>query len=127
MKKKCREILLTMAAFGVLTYLGHHTYLLEWLAERYFCFIWMPILVLWLFRQDILARWLSLGAFGGLFLGQLAEEVKWSIWGVENQAAHSSYWGVAIWFGAVLLALAAGLVHCRLQKGKASKANSFAI
>ena len=116
MKKKLREILITMASFTVLTYLGHHTYLLQWLAERYFCFIWAPILALWLFRQEILARWLTLGAFGGLFFGQLAEDIKWEIYGLDNMAAHSSYWGVGIWFAAVLLAFAAGMAHKALKK-----------
>ena len=120
MKKKLKEILLTMGTFGVLIYLGHHTYLLEWLAQRYFCFLWVPILLLWLFRQEILARWLTFGAFGGLFLGQLAEEIKWDVLGTHNQAAHSSYWGVGIWFGVVLLSLAAGFLHSRIKKRRES-------
>ena len=116
MKKKLKEILITMASFAISIYLGHHTYLLKWLAERYFCFIWAPILALWLFRQEILARWLTFGAFGGLFLGQLAEDIKWEIYGLDNMAAHSSYWGVGIWFAAVLLAFAAGMAHKALKK-----------
>lgn len=122
MKKKLKEIFTTMAAFGILIYLGHHTYLLEWLAERYFCFLWVPILLLWLFRQEILARWLTVGAFGGLFLGQLAEDIKWEILGLDNVAAHSSYWGVGIWFAAVALALIFGILHTWLKRKKAKKA-----
>lgn len=111
MKKKVKEIAGTMASFGVLIYLGHHTYLLEWLSRRWFCFVWVPILILWTFRQEILARWLTFGAFGGMFLGQLAEDLKWEFWGMENQAAHSSYWGVGILFGILLLALVLGMFH----------------
>lgn len=116
MKKKLKEVLITMSAFGVLIYLGHHTYLLEWLAKRYFCFVWAPVLILWIFRQELLARWLTLGAFGGLFLGQLAEDIKWGVYGLDNVAAQSSYWGVGIWFATVLLALAAGFGHKALKK-----------
>ena len=123
MKKKLKEITLTMASFGILIYLGHHTYLLEWLAERYFCFLWVPILLLWIFRQEVLARWLTFGAFGGLFLGQLAEEMKWEVLGLDNQMAHSSYWGVGLWFCAVVLAFLAGQLHTRLRnRKKASEA-----
>ena len=118
MKKKLKEICTTMASFGILIYLGHHTYLLEWLAQRYFLFLWAPILFLWIFRQEILARWLTFGVFGGLFLGQLAEDLKWEVFGMENQLAHSSYWGVGIWFAAVLLALALGILHTWLKRRK---------
>jgi len=122
MKKKLKEILLTMASFGILIYLGYHTYLLEWLAERWFCFIWAPILLLWLFRQDILARWLTFGAFGGMFLGQIAEDIKWEVLGIESQIAHSSYWGVGIWFTVVLLSLMLGIFHTWLKNKKKKEA-----
>lgn len=122
MKKKIREVFTTMLSFAILIYLGHHTYLLEWLAERYFCFIWVPILLLWLFRQEIIARWLTVGAFGGLFLGQLAEEIKWELYGLDNMAAHSSYWGVGIWFAAVALTLVLGILHICLKRKKDRKA-----
>lgn len=120
MKKKLKEILGTMASFGILIYLGHHTYLLEWLARRYFCFIWAPILILWIFRQEILARWLTFGAFGGMFLGQLAEDIKWEVYGIDSQIAHSSYWGVGIWFASILLMLAGGILHLWIRKKKDS-------
>lgn len=126
MKKKIKEILGTMASFGILIYLGHHTYLLEWLAERYFCFLWAPILLLWVFRQEILARWLTFGAFGGLFLGQIAEDMKWGVYGVENQAAHSSYWGVGIWILTVILFIGLGLFHTWLKNRKKEKAKTDA-
>lgn len=116
MKKKLKEILIIMSSFAVLIYLGHHTYLLEWLAKRYFCFVWVPIMLLWIFRQELLARWLTFGAFGGLFLGQLAEDIKWGAYGLDHMPAHSSYWGVGIWFAAVLLALGAGIGHEALKK-----------
>ncbi|MBQ7129878.1 MAG: hypothetical protein IJO21_02400 [Oscillospiraceae bacterium] len=122
MKKKLKEILLTMASFGILIYLGHHTYLLEWLAERWFCFIWAPIQLLWLFRQDILARWLTFGAFGGMFLGQIAEDIKWEVLGIESQIVHSSYWGVGIWFTVVLLSLMLGIFHTWLKNKKKKEA-----
>lgn len=123
MKKKLKEVFITMASFGILIYLGHHTYLLEWLARRYFCFVWAPILILWIFRQEVLARWLTFGAFGGMFLGQIAEDIKWEVFGIENQIAHSSYWGVGIWFGVLLLALLFGLLHTSIKarKKKAAK------
>ena len=60
MKKKLREVFGTMLSFGILTYLGQNTYLLEWLAKRYFCFVWVPILLFWILKQEILARWLSI-------------------------------------------------------------------
>lgn len=122
MKKKLKEVTLTMASFGILIYLGHHTYLLEWLAERWFCFLWAPILLLWIFRLEILARWLTIGAFGGLFLGQLAEDIKWELYGIDANIAHSSYWGVGIWFGAVALTLLLGILHLSIRKKKAEKA-----
>lgn len=121
MKKKLKEVFLTMASFGILIYLGHHTYLLEWLAKRWFCFLWVPILILWIFRQEFLARWLTLGAFGGLFLGQLAEDIKWEIYGLDNMAAHSSYWGVGIWFAAVAATLLLGIIHLSLKRRKAAR------
>lgn len=111
MKKKLKEIFRTVITFGVLTYLGQNTYLLEWLARRYFCFIWVPILLFWLFKQDILARWLTFGAFSGLFLGQIMEDTKWYLLGTENQAAHSSYWGVGIWFTTIIAAFGIGILH----------------
>lgn len=111
MKKKLKEVFTTMAMFGILIYLGLNTYLLEWLAERYFCFVWIPIIVLWVFRQEILARWLTFGAFGGLLLGQIAEDMKWELLGIENQVAHSSYWGVGTWFTMVIIAFGFGILH----------------
>lgn len=124
MKKKLKDIFSAMAAFGALIYLGRNTYLLEWLAERYFCFVWVPVLVLWLFRQEILAGWLTFGAIGGLFLGQIAEDMKWKILSADNQAAHSSYWGVGIWFTVVVLAFGIGILHTwlklRMKQKKAS-------
>ena len=127
MKKKLKEIFTTMAAFGILIYLGLHPYLLEWLAERYFCFVWAPILLLWIFRQEMLARWLTLGAFGGLFLGQLAEDVKWGIYGTDNMAAHSSYWGVGVWFLTVILCFGFGILHTWLRMKKAENAASSEV
>lgn len=121
MKKKLKEICSAMAAFGILIYLGRNTYLLEWLAERYFCFVWAPVLVLWIVRQEILARWLTVDAIGGLFLGQIAEDMKWKLLGENNQAAHSSYWGVGIWFAAVLLTLGLGILHTWLKRRKKEK------
>ena len=121
MKKKIKEVCLTMAAFGILIYLGHHTYLLEWLAQRWFCFLWAPILLLWIFRQEILARWLTVGGFGGLFLGQLAEDIKWELYGIDAEIAHSSYWGVGIWFGTVALMLLLGILHLTLKRKKAAR------
>lgn len=126
MKKKLKEVLITMASFGVLIYLGHHTYLLEWLARRYFCFVWAPILILWLFRQEVLARYLTFGAFGGMFLGQIAEDIKWEVFGIENQIAHSSYWGVGIWFGVMLLSLLLGLMHTSIKARKRKAAREAA-
>lgn len=121
MKKKLKEILITMVSFAIAIYLGHHIYLLQWLAERYFCFVWAPILVLWLFRQEILARWLTFGAFGGLFLGQLAEDIKWEIYGLDNMAAHSAYWGVGIWFVVVALTLLLGILHLTVKRKKTAR------
>lgn len=118
MKKKLKEVFFTMASFGILIYLGHHAYLLEWLARRYFLFIWAPILLLWFFRQEILARWLTLGAFAGLFLGQLAEDFKWNIYGSNDLPAHSSYWGVGTWCIIVILTLGIGLLHTWLKSRK---------
>lgn len=119
MKKKLKEIFGTISAFGVLIYLGQNTYLLEWLARRYFCFVWVPILLFWLFRQDVLARWLTFGAFSGLFFGQIMEDMKWGLLGIENQAAHSSYWGVGAWFTIVVVAFGIGILHTwiRTRKG----------
>lgn len=125
MKKKRKEVLLVMASFGVLIYLGHHVYLLEWLAKRYFCFIWAPILLLWIFRQEILARWLTFGAFGGLFLGQITEDLKWGIHGTDNMAAHSSYWGVGTWILTVILSIGLGILHTWLKNKKAKKATEI--
>lgn len=118
MKKKLKEVLTTMASFGVLIYLGHHTYLLEWLARRYFCFLWAPILLFWLFRQEILARWLTFGAFGGLFLGQIAEDMKWGVYGQQNDAAHSTYWGVGVWLLTVVLSFGFGILFTWLKQRK---------
>lgn len=126
MKKKLKEVMITMASFGVLIYLGHHTYLLEWLARRYFCFVWAPILILWLFRQEVLARYLTFGAFGGMFLGQIAADIKWEVFGIENQIAHSSYWGVGIWFGVMLLSLLLGLMHTSIKARKRKAAREAA-
>jgi len=123
MKKKAKEILLTMTSFGVLIYLGHHTYLLEWLARRYFCFLWAPILIFWVFRQEILARWLTFGAFGGLFLGQIAEDIKWGLFGRADQAAHSSYWGVGIWLLTVVFSLGFGILFTYLKQRRKQKEN----
>lgn len=119
MKKKLLEILRTIAAFGILIYLGQNDYLLEWLARRYFCFVWVPILLLWIFRQEILARWLTFGTFSGLFLGQIAEDMKWYILGMNNQAAHSSYWGVGAWFTVIIVAFGIGLLHAWIRARKA--------
>jgi len=123
MKKKAKEILLTMTSFGVLIYLGHHTYLLEWLARRYFCFLWAPILIFWVFRQEILAWWLTFGAFGGLFLGQIAEDIKWGLFGRADQAAHSSYWGVGIWLLTVVFSLGFGIQFTYLKQRRKQKEN----
>ena len=120
MKKKLKEIFGITISFTVLIFLGQHTYLLEWLADRYFCFIWVPILLLWLFCKEILARWLTIGAFSGLFLGQIAENMKCEVYGVENQIAHSSYWGVGTWFTVVVVAFGIGILHTWLKLRKST-------
>ena len=109
--KKLKEVVITASTFGILIYLGQNPYLLEWLARRYFCFVWGPILLFWLFKQEILARWLTFGTFSGLFLGQIIEDVKWQLLGMENQAAHSSYWGVGVWFTVIIAAFGIGILH----------------
>ncbi len=111
MKQKAKEILGTLALFAILTYLGRHSYLLEWLARRYFCLIWVPILVLWALGKDTIARWITAGAFLGLFVGQVAEDIKFILLGSSNPIAHSAYWGVGIWLLTVALCLGAGFVH----------------
>ena len=114
--KKLKEVVITASTFGILIYLGQNPYLLEWLARRYFCFVWVPILLFWLFKQEILARWLTFGTFSGLFLGQIIEDVKWQLLGMENQAAHSSYWGVGIWFTVIIAAFGIGILHTWFTK-----------
>lgn len=117
MKQKAKEILGVLTLFGLLTYLGRNAYLLEWLARRYFCFVWVPILVLWALNQEVLARWLTAGAFLGLFAGQIAEDLKKILLpAAENPAADSSYWGVGTWFTTVLAAAALGWLHSWILK-----------
>ena len=118
MKNRFRESFKTMVLFALLIYLGNHSYLLEWLARRYFCFVWIPVFLLHLFRHEILARWITLGALGGMFLGQLAEDMKWYLLDAENQVAHSSYWGVGIWFLMVFLSIAIGIFHTWIKSRK---------
>ena len=121
MKKKLKEVFSTLFTFGILIYLGQNTYLLEWLAKRYFCFVWIPILLFWLFKQDILARWLTFGAFSGLFLGQIMEDLKWHLFGVAYQPAHSSYWGVGTWFTVLIAAFGIGILHTWIKRRKKSE------
>lgn len=121
MKIKYREAIGTMAIFAMLIYLGKHSYLLEWLSERYFCFIWIPIFILWIIRKNLLARWLTWGTFGGLLLGQFSEDLKWRLLGMENQAAHSSYWGVGTWLFIVILSLGLGALHTSWNNKKSKR------
>lgn len=124
MKKKIKEILNASMMFASLTYLGQNSYLLEWLANRYFCFIWIPIVFFWIIKQDILARWLTFGTFSGLIVGQIMEDMKWSLYGSDYQPAHSSYWGVGMWFTIIVITFGFGVIQTWIKLKKKQKSQS---
>lgn len=121
MKQRIKAILTIVLIFTYLIFAGRADYLLTWLADRYFLCIWIPIILLYIFKQDIIARWLTVGSIGAVPLGEVMEFVKFLKYG-ENQAAHSSYWGVATWAVAVVICTALGilfqLIHNRKNKPK---------
>lgn len=115
MKKRITSILLTLALFGYLIFLGRSDYLIEWLAHNNFCYVWAVIVVLWAFHQDICAKWLTAGSILAVFPAQIMENIKFMRFANDNPAAHSFYWGVPTWIVLVIFSL---IIGCTLQYRK---------
>lgn len=109
MKKRITSILFTLGLFGYLIFLGRSDYLIEWLAHNNFCYVWAVIVVLWIFRQDICAKWLMAGSILAVFPAQIMENIKFLHFGKDNPTAHSFYWGVPTWIVLTVLSLFIGV------------------
>lgn len=108
MKKRITMICLTLALFGYLIFLGRSNYLMVWLAENNFCYVWAGIVLMLIFRQDICAKWLTAGSILAVFPAQLMESLKGSFYKTEAIAATKS-WGIPAWVALVGVSLAVGV------------------
>ncbi len=109
MKKRITNILLILALFGYLIFIGRSVYMLSWLAENYFCFVWAVIVLLWIFKQDICAKWLTFGSIFAVFPAQIVEGLM--VGEHQNAVDHSHLlWGVGVWIGVAVLTLILGIL-----------------
>lgn len=99
MKKRLTNIVLILALFGYLIFIGRSDYMFSWLAHNNFCYVWAVIAVLWLFKQDICAKWLTAGSILAIFPAQVVESI-----------GKSANWGIGVWIGMVVLFLIFGLL-----------------
>lgn len=106
MKKRITNIILILALFGYLIFIGRSDYMFSWLAHNNFCYVWAVIALLWFFRQDICAKWLTAGSVLAVFPAQIVENIESSI--LSNDVAKSSYWGIGTWIGLVVICLCIG-------------------
>lgn len=119
MKKRISSIILTLALFGYLIFLGRSDYLLEWLARNNFCYVWGLIVIFWILRLDICAKWLTAGSILAVFPAQIAEDLE-TLFYNGSIIADSTYTGVFTWILLVLLSL---IVGCAIQYRKWRKAH----
>lgn len=99
MKKRLTNIILILALFGYLIFIGRSIDMFNKLASNNFYYVWAVIAVLWLLKQDICAKWLTAGSILAVFPAQIAEIL-----------GNSLNWGIGVWIGFVVLFLIFGLL-----------------
>ena len=107
--KKVSPIWGILGIFALLYVVGNNSYLLNWLATRYFFFLWAVIPILWMFKLRSIAWTLTISSIGGIGIGQLAENLKNLLFLDENYR-NSTYWGVPAWFFIVIISTVLAII-----------------
>lgn len=117
MKKRITNVLLILALFGYLIFVGRSDYLLQWLARNNFCYVWVLISLLWLLKLDVCAKWLTAGSILAVFPAQIMEDINGNVM-EGNPAVDSAYWGVGVWIAltAIFLIIGAALQYRKWRK-----------
>ena len=108
LKARLKVIGIILLVFLCLYVIGRDPYLIGWLANHYFLFIWAPICLLLLFKVYTCAWCITGGSFLGIAVGQGAEKLKLLIM-KDSENAAGLYWGIPAWIVVVILAAALGI------------------
>lgn len=118
-KSRLKIVGIMLLVFICLYIVGRDPYLIGWLANNYFLFIWAPIVLLMLFNQTRCAWCITGGSFLGIAAGQGAENLKNTFFSTASDA-DSLYWGIPVWIAIVVLSVALG-IYLEVRQNKKDK------
>lgn len=110
MKRRIGMCIGVLAIILSLYIIGRESYLLEWLARRWFCLLWLPCVAGLLFGRDKFALSSLVGVLGGIPIGQVAENLKWMFYKNNENIGHTMIVGVPVYFAVVLICYAVGVM-----------------
>lgn len=104
-------------------------YLLEWTADKLYLYIWVPIILLSLFKKTIIASALTIGNVLGILMGQLiGDAIRYfnmqkitDVMKEEQRYYLMSHKGVYIWIFTILIFLIFGVIISSIKKRKQQK------
>lgn len=107
-------------------------YLLEWTADKYYLYIWVPVLLFSLLRKTILSLSLTIGNVIGILLGQILGDIIRDInmqkitetMKEEQKYLLMSHKGVFIWIFTILAFLLLGVIASFIYKRTQEVANN---
>ena len=116
LKIRLKVIGVILVVFLCLYVIGRDPYLIGWLANNYFLFVWVPICILLLFKMSACAWCITGGSFLGIAAGQGAQQLKLLLF-KGSADENALYWGIPVWIAVVLLAAALG-VYLEIRQRK---------
>ena len=124
-KTRLKVIGIILLVFLCLYVIGRDPYLIGWLADYYFLFIWVPICLLLLFKLATCAWCIAGASFLGIAAGQGAEQLKQLVM-KDSEGVATHYWGIPVWIAVVVLGAVFGVYLELRQRKKAEEAKAEA-
>ena len=113
MNKKICAVFGILAGFIALYIVAMDNYLIEWLARRYFCLLWLPVIIGVLMDKRKFATTFLLGILGAMPVAQLLENAKYLFYDNNDPYAHSIIIGIPAYFLIVIVCAVIGVLRER--------------
>jgi len=125
MKKRIALYVILLSPFVLLWIfgetIGKDLYVFEWLSHNRYCYVWIAVILLLIFKQDTASIFLSVGNIAGVLLGHFignflnARSMSQITDSMDQEEIYhlSTHYGVYIWAITVVIFLIIGIVMQR--------------
>lgn len=109
--KNRKAVIGILLGFVSLYIVAMDNYMIEWLARRWFCLLWVPVIIALLMDKRKFAYTFLIGVLGAMPVGQIAQNIKWMIYDRNEFYGHTLVIAVPVYFFIVIISAAIGIIR----------------